>query len=135
MKNLLVLYENLNNLKLFFLINTLKYIPDLRYSKLAGQTILGLRLDAIRLLGVRFPNFKIGILTFEFPLLEHFVNLDRIRQKDWKWFGRQEIEVSPYQNKNQIVKKTGNYGEFEVLKNSKKQKGFENSYYVVYSNP
>ncbi|MBI3954609.1 hypothetical protein HY333_01050 [Candidatus Collierbacteria bacterium] len=105
------------------------YLPDIRYSKIDGNLILGLRSGPEHIFAVRLPKFKVGKFYFQFNVLDSFISLRKFLTPDFKWFGKQEFEVASYPPEK-IVPKDSEYGQEHLLQ--KEKPVLENGYYRVY---
>jgi hypothetical protein len=121
------------SLKSFF-ITVSKSVPDFVYSKLDGQTYLGLRTGFENFIGLRFPKIQLGKFNFKFPILENFISLKKKLTPGFSWTGKQEIELQPFITSGKIYQKGRKYGQDQLLDLPGKVI-FENSYYAVYQNP
>jgi hypothetical protein len=96
----------------------LRFLPDIRYSKINNSYVFGFRTDPEHLFGLQTKPFKIGKLYFKFPYLESFLNLDKYRFNDPK----------PIIPPNAIYKNSP-YGIQNLQKELLVPKSFENSLY------
>ncbi len=109
------------------------FIPDIRYSNILNQRYLGVATGEEALLGIRFPALKIGTFEFEFPVLENFISLKKKLTPSFSWFGRQEYEVSAY-DQSLLIDKQAAYGQDNLRKYPASSKLFENGYYLILKN-
>lgn len=112
-----------------WIVRATQVIPDIRYSSIEGEKFLGLKVDEEHLVGVRWPNIKMGKFYFEFPILENFLSIKKKLTPDFEWFGKQEYEVSKYEG--EIIDKQAEYGQDNLRRINKGDKVFENGYYIV----
>jgi hypothetical protein len=108
-------------------------IPDLVYSRLNGQTLLGLRTGFTAFWGLRFPQIYLGKLNFEFPVLDNFISLKKKLAPAFAWQGRQEYEAVNYLKLGTLYEKGKIYGQDEIIKAPPGKKIFENGFYAVYT--
>ena len=106
-------------------------VPDFRMSKIEGSWVLGVRTGSQTLWGVRLHKFKIGNLNYEYPVLDSFLNLDKVRHPDISLWGRQEDQLSRFGRQGKVYSKGVNYGADEITQELTRKKLFENSFYVV----
>lgn len=105
--------------------------PDLRYSRLDGQVYLGLKTGPETFWGLRFPQLKVGRFHFDYPILENFVLINKLKEFNPDWFGKQEQEVADFSGQGQVKKKFAAYGWQPLLEDIPQDIIFENSYYVI----
>ena len=111
-------------------------VPDIRLSKLDGDWVVGLRIGPELLLGVDLGKRKVGTLSYPYPILESFLNLDKWRKPEGTgFFGREEDMVKRYAGQGEVVVKGAQYGTTDALSELGKRKSFEDSYYFVVSEP
>jgi len=105
--------------------------PNIRYSSLFGQKYLGIKTRAESFWGIRVPQLKIGYFHFEYPLLDNFVLVNKFKEFNPEWFGKQEQELEDFAGKGEVKKKFAAYGWESLLEDIPKDIVFENSYYLI----
>jgi len=109
-----------------------KLIPDVRYSYINRNYILGVRTNKDTLIGIILPQIRLGKLTFDSNLLDNFINLDKYRYFNFPLYGRQESEIGEIGDNQTVFRKFTSYGQEHILKLPQDGKVIENSYYSVY---
>jgi hypothetical protein len=107
------------------------FIPDLRYSRLDGKMVFGIKTGPETLWGINFKDQKLGKLYFQYPVLEDFINLDKYRYPNIEIYGRWEDELEIFQAKGEVIKKSFDYGWDNVANSNLENTSFENSLYIV----
>lgn len=104
---------------------------DFRYSSLSGQKYLGIKTGPESFWGIRLPRLKIGYFHFDYPLLENFVLLNKLKDISPDWFGKQEQELQDFDGEGETKKKFAPYGWENLLEDIPEDIVFENSYYII----
>ncbi|MBU1071090.1 hypothetical protein KKG65_01610 [Patescibacteria group bacterium] len=115
-----------------FIVTLQSLIPDIRYSSLFGQRYLGVKTSPETLFAIRFPNIKIDNFHFDYPLLDDFISTSKKTKPNFPWLGKQEQELEFIGLSNQAIRKSGSYGEENLVADEDKKILFENSYYVIF---
>jgi hypothetical protein len=108
-------------------------VPDIIFSKLENQIYLGLRTGFETFWGLRIPALKMGRFVFEFPILDNFLSLRKKLTPEYKWQGRQELEILPYGRLGTVYEKGKIYGQEAIEMQPSGKKLYENSYYAVFA--